>query len=432
MKRWSYAEKHGLTVWWLRYPNVNNANNVNYVSASGSLTNNNANNAYGFAPDYINSKDGKSKPDIPVELHNRCKEHMTMPRHSVKANQYRRRRCGNKQKPVRIPDTRSCIFSYRNLVEAAFECAKGVKWKNSVIRWCNDILPLCLKLRKELLNGKYKLTPFNEFTVTRPKPRVIRAQHFRDRVVQRVMCNCGLYYDLTKDNIYDNGACQKGKGTSFALERFAVMLRKYQRRHGNTGYVLQLDIRKFFDSIPHDRLKIMVRRKVRSKIMAEMVCDIIDSYPGDRGIGLGSQISQLLAINYLSDLDHKIKEQCGIKYCGRYSDDLVLVHPSKEHLQYCWKVITSDLADLGLILNPKSTLHKLEQGISYLHFKFTVKDNNVKYYLQPDAHRSIRRYIRHLRAENTPEEKINQTKQSWCAFAVHGGRHRKIYEILTV
>lgn len=45
--------------------------------------------------------------------------------------------------------------------------------------------------------------------------------------------------------------------------------------------------------------------------------------------------SQVLAIFYLNDLDHYIKEILKIKYYVRYQDDFLLLHPSKEYLKEC-------------------------------------------------------------------------------------------------
>lgn len=59
---------------------------------------------------------------------------------------------------------------------------------------------------------------------------------------------------------------------------------------------------------------------------------MIDSFEGDTGIGLGSQISQLVELAVLDDLDHYIKERLRIKHYLRYMDDFVLIHPDKRYM----------------------------------------------------------------------------------------------------
>lgn len=63
-----------------------------------------------------------------------------------------------------------------------------------------------------------------------------------------------------------------------------------------------------------------------------MVCRVIDSFEGDRGLGLGSQISQIMELLVLNDLDHFIKEKLHIKYYIRYMDDFILIHPDRGYL----------------------------------------------------------------------------------------------------
>ena len=91
-----------------------------------------------------------------------------------------------------------------------------------------------------------------------------------------------------------------------------------------------------------------------------------------RGVGLGSQVIQTTQVTLLSGLDRYITETLGIKVYVRYMDDFVLVHESKEYLSYCWDMIKRFLAGLKLVLNPKTQLYRLEQGIILLHWRIIV------------------------------------------------------------
>lgn len=409
----------------LRSPNATNANNVYYVNTSGSNTNNNANNAYGVSPDRMTDcaeQSGGSKPIIGAETPQICKELLSLPRIHRAANKNRRRR----QRESDVPAIGSDPFSFDNLVRAVHSCTLGVGWKNSVMRWKIDLIPLCCKLERDLKNGRYRLSKYVIFEVFSPKRRTIRSLHFRDRAVQRAMCNAGLYHDLTRGNIYDNGACQNRKGTLFALDRMKVMLRRYYREHGSDGWVLRLDIRRFFDSIPHDRICEMVRRRVGNRRFADMVCDIIHSFGNGRGIGLGSQISQLLAVSYLSDLDHEIKEKMHIRCYSRYSDDIVLVHPDREYLERCYARIREWFDFLGLELNPKSTMHPLRHGIVYLKFRFVLTNTGrvICYESKESIKRERRKAFRMIRLYRNGKislEAIKRSWESWASFAMHGG-----------
>ena len=117
-------------------------------------------------------------------------------------------------------------------------------------------------------------------------------------------------------------------------------------RHGGRSckYVLKMDIRKFFDSVPHDRMKESLGRVVRDRRLMRVIEEVIDSAPSDRGLPIGFYTSQWFANFYLTGLDHFIKESLGAKYYVRYMDDMVIFGPNKRRLHAVRR-------EVGLYLN---------------------------------------------------------------------------------
>ena len=76
--------------------------------------------------------------------------------------------------------------------------------------------------------------------------------------------------------------------------------------------------------------------------------------------------SQILAIYFLNDLDHLIKEELKIKYYIRYQDDGCLYHKSKDYLNYCLKRIDHFLKDEKLFLNNKTRIYKNTNNFIFL------------------------------------------------------------------
>lgn len=76
---------------------------------------------------------------------------------------------------------------------------------------------------------------------------------------------------------------------------------------------------------------------------------------GDIGLGIGSQISQVLALASANELDHFVKEKLHIKYYGRYMDDGYLIHRDKKYLAHCLEEIQAVCDKLGIVLNRKKT-----------------------------------------------------------------------------
>ena len=84
-------------------------------------------------------------------------------------------------------------------------------------------------------------------------------------------------------------------------------------------YILKCDISKFFASIDRDRLKEKLKKKIKDKDALNIVFKIIDS--DENGLSIGNMTSQILAIFYLNDMDHYIKETLKIKYYVRYQEN---------------------------------------------------------------------------------------------------------------
>lgn len=188
------------------------------------------------------------------------------------------------------------IESFDNLYKGLKDSCRNVRWKSSVVSYELHGLRNTHNLRRDLVNGKYKIQPYQHFTIYEPKRREITATRIRDRQFQHSMVDNYAYEQLTKSFIHDNCACLKGRGVDYCLDRMTRHLRKYYLEYGNDGYALKCDVRHFFQSIPHDIAKAAVRKRINDDFVVERICEIIDSFDGEYGIGLGSQVSQLVAL----------------------------------------------------------------------------------------------------------------------------------------
>lgn len=266
-------------------------------------------------------------------------------------------------------------IKFENLYKGLKKSCRNVRWKDSVVGYENNSLKNTLILKNNLENGTYKISKYQVFQIFEPKQRTIVASRLVDRQFQRSLCDCGLYEDITEHFIRDNIACQVGKGIDDAINRLKVHLRRYYNKYGKEGWVLKCDVHHFFPETNHQVAKDAVMKYVSDKRAAKAVCDVIDSFEGDKGIGLGSQISQLVELLLLNDLDHYIKEELHIKYYIRYMDDFILIHPDKEYLRYCKNQIQLKLQDMQLELNKKTCLYPIQQGIKFLHWRFVLTDS---------------------------------------------------------
>ena len=311
-------------------------------------------------------------------------------------------------------------------------CKRGVMWKDSVAGYSANGLKNTYALLKDLQNCTYKIRPYQCFVVVDPKRREVMATQIRDRQFQRALCDQYLYDELTRHFIYDNGACQKGKGVNFALDRMDTHLHQYYRKHGAQGYALKCDIHHYFASTKHDIAKAAMRKRIADDDAYKAVEQIIDSFGGDQGIGLGSQVSQLIELAVLDDMDHFIKERLGIKHYLRYMDDFILIHEDKQYLQYCLAELEKKLSALSLTFNKKTQIVPLSQGIIWLKWRFILTDSGKVVRKMSDAsitrqRRKLKR-MKHLVDEGKISvEDVRQSMESWTAGA-NRGNTRKIVQ----
>lgn len=85
--------------------------------------------------------------------------------------------------------------------------------------------------------------------------------------------------------------------------------------------------------------------------------------------------SQFLAIYYLNDLDHLIKEQLRCKYYIRYMDDFVILDTDRARLKDVWRKVAFEIEQLRLKVNPKSCITSLNTGITFLGYKYKIENN---------------------------------------------------------
>lgn len=320
---------------------------------------------------------------------------------------------------------RTMICSFSNLYDATQICRKGVKWKDSVAHFSNHSLVSVYRLKQRLDNNTYDLSAYSIFEIREPKLRKITSTRFKDRVVQRTMCDNYLTKEITKNFISDNYACQKNKGTDRARECLTRHLKSYCRKFGIDGYVLKVDIHDYFGSTNHDVAIAAVNKRVGDEWVRSEVKRIIESFGEgeNKGIGLGSQVSQLIQLAVLDDMDHLITEQLGIQLYVRYMDDCILIHHDKNHLKHCLKVIKEHLASIHLEISPKKTqLFKVSQPIKFLGFTYKLHESGkVTWRILPENVKCQKRKLRKLANKVLQGRitigKFDECYQSWRAHA---------------
>ena len=334
------------------------------------------------------------------------------------------------------------IISLPNLYRA-FETAKKGKKKGRVISFEKNLHDNLWELYCELKNKIYVPKSYFTFYVTDYKKRKIMCPHFRDSVVQHAVF---IYLEQIYEPqfIYDSYACRKGKGTHKASKR----LKSFINKNSNQNYFMKCDISKYFYSIDHYQLKLIIEKTVKDKNVFWLISQIIDSHYEDvlpshiynnknekqeKGIPIGNLTSQLFANIYLNELDNFIKHELKIKYYLRYVDDFVILGRSYKELQEDFLNIQKFLSDeLFLRLEKRKTqINKIFFGIDftgYVCFKQVVRVRS----------RNFRRFIKQFKKkvdlfykEELSLEKLFASVVSYAGHLSHTNS-KKILEFLVL
>lgn len=321
------------------------------------------------------------------------------------------------------------VISFDALYRGLKKSCKNIRWKDSTVGYEGNALKNTYRLRQSLLNGTYKIDRYQHFTIYEPKKREIVATRIKDRQFQRALCDNGLYEEITKSFITDNCACLRGRGVDYTLDRITTHLRRYYTHNGAEGWVLKCDIHHYFPSIRHDVAKAAICKRVKDREIAARACEIVDSF-GDIGIGLGSQVSQLVALAVLDDLDHYVKERLRVKHYVRYMDDFVLIHPNKEFLKRCKIEIERFLTGIGLELNKKTSLYPLRQGVKMLQWKFVLTDSGrilrkMSKKKQGRQRRKLKKLYAKEQAGDYAQGTARESLVSWLANAARGDTYHE-------
>lgn len=258
------------------------------------------------------------------------------------------------------------IASFPALLAAARRAVKGKRRKPGAAAFMAELETEVLRLERELRAGRWRPGGYVTIPVRDPKPRMVSAAPFRDRVVHHALCHV-IAPLFERGFIFDSYANRCGKGTHRALARYE----RFRDRH---RFVLRGDIFRYFPAIDHAILKADLRRRLACRRTLALCDLIIDGsnrqepvelyFPGDdlfapherrRGLPIGNLTSQFFANVYLNPLDHFVKEVLRAPGYVRYVDDFALFHDEPSVLAEWRERIAAFLIGRRLVLHPRKT-----------------------------------------------------------------------------
>ena len=336
------------------------------------------------------------------------------------------------------------IISFDNLLEADKNASRNKRYRDENLKFAAHREEELINLQNELtyfpkdgipgnpLESSYHVGKYRMKKIYEPKPRIIMALQYRDRVVQ------WAYYQklnplFDRQYIEHSYGCRTEKGTTAARAQLQTWLRKASRSSKNWD-VLKLDISKYFYRVDHEILMKILAKHIKDELILRDLYNLIncedtafglpegvqpelctqEDWLYNRGMPIGNLTSQMFANIYLNELDQFCKHDLHIRYYIRLVDDVIILWPDKEELHGIKDDIERFLAEkLHLELNKKTCIRPAWLPVEFVGALITPKAIRMR---KSARKRMVRRmnFIRKLfEIGRIVFEKVSNTMQSY-------------------
>jgi RNA-directed DNA polymerase len=291
-----------------------------------------------------------------------------------------------------------------------------------------------LKLSQQLRDGTYRPQPVRRVHIPKPgtnETRPLGIPTVRDRVAQAAVVHV-IQPIFEKEFAAHSYGFRPERGCKDALRRVDELL--------EAGYVfvVDADLKSYFDTIPHDRLMTRLEERVSdgrvlSLIRSYLKAGIMDgltAWTPEAGAPQGAVLSPLLSNIYLNPLDHLVA-QAGFEMV-RYADDFVILCRTAEEAQRALELVRQWTSENGLVLHPTKTkiVDERTDGFEFLGYRF-VKHRRFPRRKSLDKFKAaIRQKTKRTSGDSLSciVAHVNRSTRGWFAYFQHG--HRSVFREL--
>ncbi len=301
----------------------------------------------------------------------------------------------------------------------------NVTWEEYSVDLDRNLADLCTRVHR----GSFRATPSRRVNIPKPDggTRPLGIAALEDKIVQTAMVKCIL------EPIYENEFCgfsygfRPGRSAHDGLDAVAYVI---ERRRVN--YVVDADIRKFFDMVDQEWLLRFLEHRIADQRVLRLITKFLKAgvmedgnwQESRRGTPQGAVISPILAniyLHYVLDLwfesQRKSRKIGGESYIVRYADDFVVCFQYKEEAEKFLRALRARLEKFGLSLHPDKTRliefgrnameHRRKRGdgkpktfdfLGFTHYCRKTRKGSFGLGRKPIAKRMVR-FIKRIRRE---------------------------------
>jgi RNA-directed DNA polymerase len=300
-----------------------------------------------------------------------------------------------------------------------------------------------LAVREQLMEGSYIPKPVKRVWIPKPgsaEKRPLGVPVVRDRVVQAAL-RMVLEPIFEREFAPQSYGFRPGRSCKDALRRVETLLRQ-----GHV-HVVDIDIRGYFDHIPHERLMTLVAERIADGRVLGLVKafleqgvmegmkgsqEIVEETEPMEGTPQGGVISPLLANIYLNPLDWLLKA-AGVEMV-RYADDIVVLCQSRAEAETTLEQIRGWMNEAGLTLHPQKTRIVDMSGagghFDFLGYRFwRSRSGNLSRLIRPKSLQKLRAQLKMLTPRTSGHSMeaiialINPILRGWYGYFKQAATH---------
>jgi len=267
------------------------------------------------------------------------------------------------------------IVTTNSVFMSSMRCACGFRNRRDTQKFLAEHISNCCELKDRVLEGKFRPKYYaTKYIKERGKVREIKPPVFESKVIQKLLADWLIRPILEQEMIKTSYASIKNRRTA---KMYADINRAVNSEIKNKdGYIIMTDFKSYFPSIDMHILRRMFEERIEDKRIVDL---IMLFSPGEKGLSLGNELSQIPASFYPTELDKKVRGMLRHKNYYRYMDDILFIVQDEAEYDEAMKVMNEMCNKLKLELKYVKKI-RMRKDFEFCKERFRYDKRKDKYF----------------------------------------------------